>query len=207
MSTVPSSGRLMALDVFRGITMAGMLLVNNPGSWGAIYPPLEHAPWNGWTPTDLIFPFFLFIVGMSMPLSVEQRLKRNPSLVSLWLHVILRALSLLVLGLILANAEKADPARMPIGPAAWGLIGLIGAGLYLNVYPKSERAQRLAKILRPLGFIAVVVVFAIFGTLSLDEDPNTAPNCTPGGLELRVLLVCRRNAPFKGHWAIPTWTF
>jgi 8-oxo-dGTP diphosphatase len=48
-----------------------------------------------------------------------------------------------------------------------------------------------------------VVVFAIFGTLSLDEDPNTAPNCTPGGLELRVLLVCRRNAPFKGHWAIP----
>ena len=54
--------RLLALDVFRGMTVAGMLLVNNPGTWSAIFPPLEHAPWNGWTPTDLIFPFFIFIV-------------------------------------------------------------------------------------------------------------------------------------------------
>ena len=52
--------RLTALDVFRGLTIASMLLVNDPGSWSAIYPPLEHAPWHGWTPTDLIFPFFLF---------------------------------------------------------------------------------------------------------------------------------------------------
>ncbi|HEX2779680.1 MAG TPA: hypothetical protein VHM30_09285, partial [Gemmatimonadaceae bacterium] len=57
----PTRERLLSLDVFRGITVAGMLLVNDPGSWAAIYPPLEHAEWNGWTPTDLIFPFFLFI--------------------------------------------------------------------------------------------------------------------------------------------------
>ena len=56
----PPRERLLALDVFRGLTVAGMLLVNNPGSWGAIFSPLEHAEWNGWTPTDLIFPFFLF---------------------------------------------------------------------------------------------------------------------------------------------------
>jgi predicted acyltransferase len=62
--------RLLALDVFRGITVAGMLLVNDPGSWGAIYPPLEHAAWNGWTPTDLIFPFFLFIAGVTTYLSL-----------------------------------------------------------------------------------------------------------------------------------------
>lgn len=86
----------------------------------------------------------------------------------LWLHVILRSLSLLVLGLILANAEKADPARMPISGAAWGLLGLISAGLYLNVYPKSERGQRLARFLRPLGFIGVVVVFAIFRRTTQD---------------------------------------
>src|ERR1051326_2100970 len=55
--------RLLALDVFRGATIAGMLLVNDPGSWNAIYAPLEHADWNGWTPTDLVFPFFLFIVA------------------------------------------------------------------------------------------------------------------------------------------------
>jgi predicted acyltransferase len=57
--------RLIALDVFRGLTIAGMLLVNDPGSWDHIYPPLEHAAWFGWTPTDLIFPFFLFIVGVT----------------------------------------------------------------------------------------------------------------------------------------------
>ena len=69
--------RLLALDVFRGATVAGMLLVNNPGSWGAIYPPLAHAPWNGWTPTDLIFPFFLFIVGITTHLSLSARRARG----------------------------------------------------------------------------------------------------------------------------------
>src|SRR5438477_12960055 len=73
----PQSERLVALDVFRGITIAGMLLVNNPGTWGAIYPPLEHAPWNGWTPTDLIFPFFLFIAGITTPLPLAARRARG----------------------------------------------------------------------------------------------------------------------------------
>jgi predicted acyltransferase len=64
-SVAPRSERLLSLDVFRGLTVAGMLLVNQPGDWGAIYPPLAHAAWHGWTPTDLIFPFFLFIVGVT----------------------------------------------------------------------------------------------------------------------------------------------
>jgi predicted acyltransferase len=71
--TAPKRERLVSLDVFRGMTVAGMLLVNNPGSWGAIYPPLEHAEWNGWTPTDLIFPFFLFIAGITTHLSLTGR--------------------------------------------------------------------------------------------------------------------------------------
>ena len=57
--------RLLALDILRGITIAGMILVNNPGSWGNIYAPLGHAQWNGLTPTDLVFPFFMFIMGIS----------------------------------------------------------------------------------------------------------------------------------------------
>ena len=61
--------RLVSLDAFRGLTMAAMVIVNNPGDWGNVYSPLLHAEWNGWTPTDLIFPFFLFIVGVSMTLS------------------------------------------------------------------------------------------------------------------------------------------
>jgi len=67
-SRLPTA-RIVALDAFRGATVAGMLLVNNPGTWSAIWWPLEHAEWHGWTPTDLIFPFFLFIVGITTELS------------------------------------------------------------------------------------------------------------------------------------------
>ncbi len=62
--------RLLSLDFFRGITVAGMILVNNPGDWKHVYAPLEHSKWNGCTPTDLVFPFFLFMVGVSITLSI-----------------------------------------------------------------------------------------------------------------------------------------
>jgi predicted acyltransferase len=58
--------RSTALDALRGLAVAGMVLVNNPGSWQHLYPPLAHAPWHGCTPTDLVFPFFLFAVGAAM---------------------------------------------------------------------------------------------------------------------------------------------
>src|SRR3990170_2515828 len=78
-TAAPKTGgeRLLSLDIFRGITIAGMLLVNNPGSWSSIYPPLRHAEWHGWTPTDLIFPFFLFIVGITTHLSLSARRARG----------------------------------------------------------------------------------------------------------------------------------
>jgi predicted acyltransferase len=66
------AGRLLSLDAFRGLTILAMILVNNPGSWGAMYWPLQHADWHGWTPTDLIFPFFLFIVGTSLAYSLRK---------------------------------------------------------------------------------------------------------------------------------------
>src|ERR1700753_247940 len=65
--------RLLSLDFFRGLTMAAMVLVNDPGDWGHIYPPLEHSKWNGCTPTDLVFPFFLFMVGVSIVYAMEKR--------------------------------------------------------------------------------------------------------------------------------------
>jgi predicted acyltransferase len=68
----PRTNRIPELDAFRGFTIAAMLLVNNPGSWGAVWWPLEHAEWHGWTPTDLIFPFFLFIVGITTELSRKE---------------------------------------------------------------------------------------------------------------------------------------
>lgn len=66
------NGRLLSLDILRGLTIAGMILVNNPGSWSHVYAPLKHAQWHGLTPTDLVFPFFMFIMGVSMFLSLKK---------------------------------------------------------------------------------------------------------------------------------------
>jgi heparan-alpha-glucosaminide N-acetyltransferase len=157
--------RVVSIDIFRGLTMAVMIFVNalSDGAHGLPWWTYHaHGDWDVMTYVDMVFPFFLFIVGMSVPLSVEQRLKRSSSLAKLWLHVALRTLSLLVLGLILANAEKADDSLMPIGGNEWALIGLISAALYLNVYPKSERFAGYAKYLRAVGLVGVVVTFAIF---------------------------------------------
>ena len=84
----------------RGLAMAGMILVNNPGSWSAAYPPLLHAKWHGWTPTDLVFPFFLFIVGVAMPFSFEKRLAKGGR-VRLMLKVLQRTVALFLLGFLL----------------------------------------------------------------------------------------------------------
>src|SRR5581483_3234607 len=96
-----ASSRLMSLDVFRGATIAAMILVNNPGDGRTTYWPLEHAKWNGWTPTDLIFPFFLFIVGVAMAFSFASRLKRGDSRHDLLRHVLWRGLILFAIGLFL----------------------------------------------------------------------------------------------------------
>lgn len=98
----PTRERLLSLDVFRGITVAGMLLVNDPGSWAAIYPPLEHAPWNGWTPTDLIFPFFLFIVGITTELSLGARRSRGASDGDLARAIIRRGAIIFLLGFLMS---------------------------------------------------------------------------------------------------------
>jgi predicted acyltransferase len=93
--------RLLSLDVFRGMTVAGMLLVNNPGSWAAIYPPLAHAEWHGWTPTDLIFPFFLFIVGITTELSLGARRAQGASDGALVGQLARRGVTIFLLGLAL----------------------------------------------------------------------------------------------------------
>src|SRR6201988_1836927 len=95
------AGRLVSLDVFRGITIAGMVLVNNPGTWASIYWPLEHAEWHGWTPTDLVFPFFLFIVGVSITLAFARRVEEGSVKRDLYLKVIKRAAIIFGVGLFL----------------------------------------------------------------------------------------------------------
>ena len=93
--------RMLSLDVFRGITITMMIMVNNPGSWSHMYAPLRHAEWNGWTPTDWIFPFFIFIMGISIVLSFEKQLASGKSKKELVQKSISRALKLFGLGLVL----------------------------------------------------------------------------------------------------------
>jgi predicted acyltransferase len=95
------TSRLLSLDVFRGITIAGMVLVNDPGSWEHIYWPLEHAQWHGWTPTDLVFPFFLFIVGLSIALALGNRVESGGSKRDLYWKIIKRTLIIFAIGLFL----------------------------------------------------------------------------------------------------------
>ncbi len=116
----PKKERLVSLDVFRGITIAGMILVNHPGSWGQIYKPLGHAEWNGWTPTDLIFPFFLFIVGVAMTFSFDRRIAKGQSRMRLFEHVARRAIILVMLGLTMYGF----PDIQLIGPFVLVIVGL-----------------------------------------------------------------------------------
>jgi predicted acyltransferase len=99
----PKAERMLSLDAFRGITIAGMILVNNPGSWTYVYSPLRHAQWNGWTPTDLIFPFFLFIVGLTITISLGGKVERGEGKGKIIAGVLRRSATLFLLGLFLAS--------------------------------------------------------------------------------------------------------
>jgi len=100
MTPIPPS-RLRSLDAFRGFTIAAMLLVNNPGDWGNLYPQLEHAKWNGWTFTDTIFPFFLFIGGVSMALSLGRLAAAGADKPRLLRKLAVRAVIIFLIGFLL----------------------------------------------------------------------------------------------------------
>lgn len=98
------SGRLMCLDIYRGLCVAGMIIVDNPGSDTGAHWPIIHAQWNGWTPADFIFPSFLFLVGISLVFSVASRLQRGQSRSDIFVHALWRSLILVAVGL-LVNAS------------------------------------------------------------------------------------------------------
>ncbi len=191
----------MALDVFRGITIAGMLLVNNPGSWGAIYPPLEHAPWNGWTPTDLVFPFFLFIVGVTTHLSLS---KRDPTTL-VW-KIIRRGLLIVLAGVLLnafpffwwgKMAGIPDPAFLQ--RVVWRAqhlrfmgvlqrIGLAYIGAALLTLRTSRRQQIAIVVALLLGYWIVMTLVPVPGTGSIGYFLLDQPEKTLAAYTDRLIL-------------------
>jgi predicted acyltransferase len=100
--------RLASLDAFRGFAIAAMVLVNNPGDWGSLYPPLAHAAWHGWTFTDTVFPFFLFIVGVSMTISLDARAAAGAGRAALLRGLARRAAVIFAVGLLLNAVPRFD---------------------------------------------------------------------------------------------------
>ena len=134
-----TSNRILSVDIFRGITIAAMILVNNPGTWSQVYPPFLHAEWHGLTPTDLIFPFFLFIVGMSITFAYTKKKEIGINIGS-YKKIASRTIKLLVLGLILAGFTLDFPffkdfstLRFPGVLQRIGVVFFIVSILFLNV--------------------------------------------------------------------------
>jgi len=159
-SQTARAGRMVSLDVFRGLTIAGMILVNNPGTWGAIYWPLDHAEWNGWTPTDLIFPFFLFIVGVSMTLSFAARLRRGATRGGLARHAVIRGAA------------------------------IFATGFFLNAFPHFHMATvRYTGVLQRIGVCYTIAALFVLLTARRADAEGFAASAGAVAAAIAVLLV------------------
>lgn len=169
--------RLMALDVFRGLTICLMIIVNNPGSWAYVYPPLRHAEWNGYTPTDLVFPFFMFIVGVSLFYSFSKvdRSDKNPLL----RKIIKRTFLIFLCGFFLNIFPFFNFEKVRIMGVLQRIALSYGLAAILVLYLKP----------RMLKWAMVIILFTYWGLLYL--SPMAQPLSLEGNLvrlvDLRIL--------------------
>lgn len=175
---VSPQGRLRSLDVFRGATIVGMILVNNPGDWRATFGPLLHAPWHGWTPTDLIFPFFLFVLGVAIPLAFSSRMERSGGdLGPLYRQIVRRTLILFGLGLVLNWAPFFDvnwaTARIPGVLQRIAIVYLLASLAFLNL---GRRGRGVLSVGLLLGYWLAMEWIPVpgFGAGDLSPEGNLA---------------------------------
>ena len=175
--------RLKSLDVFRGIAIASMILVNNPGSWDHIYPPLDHAEWNGCTPTDLIFPFFLFIVGAAMPFSLAKYTKDNRPTRAVYWRIGRRALILFGLGLFLALFSLTLDVLLNGAPVSkFGTIRIMGVLQRISLAYLIGAIAVLNLERRALWILAAILLIGYWLAMQLIPVPGYgAGNLTPEG--------------------------
>jgi heparan-alpha-glucosaminide N-acetyltransferase len=156
--------RVTSIDIFRGLTMTLMIFVNELAGVSGLPWWNYHAPAriDAMTYVDMVFPAFLFIVGMTIPIALERRLQKSNSMARICVHIVLRTIALLILGLILANAEQGTHNLLGISPDLWTILALFGAILLWNVYGRSERYRILFLILRFSGAAFIVTMLLLF---------------------------------------------
>jgi predicted acyltransferase len=192
--------RLDSLDVFRGLTIAAMILVSTPGTWEAVFPPLDHATWNGWTPTDLVFPFLLFAMGAAVPVALARR-RRVPSLVRQ--HVIRRGLVLFGIGLLLNAVEL----NRPLVWASFPILGVLQriAIVFVMIAWLTQRAS-----LRTQVILAGTILLCYWAAMMLVPVPGVGRGVlTPDGnlasfIDRRVLHRHMWHPPWEAEGLLST---
>jgi predicted acyltransferase len=209
--------RYTSVDALRGITVAAMLLVNDPGDWSHVYWPLLHAPWHGITPTDLIFPFFLFIVGVSIALGIVPRVQAGANPVVLGKAVWIRAAKIIGLGLLLHLLAFWCLDKPWFRP--WGVlqrIGLCFAAASMFALYAQARTQWISIAVALLGYWALLAVSggyaewtnlasridaAILGPLAYQFDPGSGRGHEPEGLLSSVPAIATTLLGLRaGEW-------
>ncbi|MDX2249462.1 MAG: heparan-alpha-glucosaminide N-acetyltransferase domain-containing protein [Bacteroidia bacterium] len=165
----PLSKRLISLDVFRGLTIAGMIVVNDAGSWQHIYPPLRHATWHGITPTDYVFPFFLFIVGVSIVLAYSRVLKDNPPIGKIAGKILIRSAIIFGLGLFLSLWPRFNFANIRI-PGVLQRISLVFLACSFIFLKTNWKTQAWIAAALLVGYWVVMA----FIPIPIDETISTA---------------------------------
>ncbi len=164
--------RLISLDVFRGMTIAGMILVNNPGTWSAIYGPLKHADWHGITPTDYIFPFFLFIVGVAVPMALRPRIAEGITR-TVYRKIFTRSAAIFATGLAMSALPFFVVGETAIPwPLKWAATLSIIASLYFLFVRKFKIAAALVSV---WALVLIAAAFAGWPVQPVDLSTMRIP--------------------------------
>src|SRR5271163_4741535 len=162
--TEGAPARIASIDIFRGLTVLVMVFVDNLDfvkglPWWTYHLPREA---NGITYVDMVFPAFLFVMGMSIPLAVQRRIAAGDSARKIWWHTIARSLSLVALGLFIANGRQVDPEQTGISAVSWDLLGFAGIALFWGAPSAAPADKRLYRILKYFGLLLLIVLAVIF---------------------------------------------